>query len=48
MEKAGPEGAMVLFNIYAPERDGILAESLSQSGEVLSTSSMKKILSKRV
>ena len=48
MEKAGPEGALVLFNIYAPEGDGILAESLSKSGKVLSTSSMKKILSKRV
>ena len=48
MERAGPEGAFVLFNIYDPEGDGILAESLSKSGEVLSTSSMKKILSKRV
>ena len=44
----GHEGALVLFNIYAPEGDGSLAESLAQDGKVLSVSTMKKILQKRV
>ena len=48
MEQGGPEGALVLFNIYAPEGDGSLAESLAQDGKVLSVSTMKKILQKRV
>ena len=46
MEKAGPEGALVLFNIYAPEGDGILAESLSKSGEVLHLINEKDIIKK--
>ena len=48
MEQGGPEGALVLFNIYAPEGEGSLAESLAQDGKVLSVSTMKKILQKRV
>ena len=48
MEKGGPEGALVLFTIYSPEGEGSLAESLSKDGEVLSTSTIKKILQKRV
>ena len=42
MELAGPEGALVLFNLYAP--DGLLAESLAQDGTILSTSKMDHIL----
>jgi hypothetical protein len=38
----------VLFNIFAPEGEGSLAESLSQDGKVLSVSTMKKILQKRI
>ena len=48
MEKGGPEGALVLFTIYSPEGEGSLAESLSKDGEVLSISTIKKILQKRV
>ena len=48
MEKGGPEGALVLFTIYSPEGEGSLAESLSKDGEVLSISTIKKILKKRV
>ena len=48
MEQGGPEGALVLFNIYAPEGDGSLAESLAQDGKVISVYTMKKILQKRV
>jgi len=48
MEKGGPDGALVLFTIYSPEGEGSLAESLGKDGEVLSISTMKKILQKRV
>ena len=48
MEKGGPEGALVLFTIYSPEGEGSLAESLGKDGEVLSISTIKKILQKRV
>ena len=48
MEKGGPEGALVLFTIYSPEGEGSLAESLGKHGEVLSISTIKKILQKRV
>ena len=48
MEQGGPDGALVLFTIYSPEGEGSLAESLSKDGEVLSISTMKKILQKRV
>jgi quercetin dioxygenase-like cupin family protein len=33
MEKAGPEGALVLFNLFAP--DGLLAESMNKDGSVI-------------
>ena len=42
MECGGPEGALVLFNLYAP--DGILAETLAADGSVISTSTMDQIL----
>lgn len=45
MERAGPEGALVLFNLYAP--DGVLAESLAQDGTVLGVSTMDRILKRR-
>jgi hypothetical protein len=47
MEQGGAEGALVLFNIYAPEGEGKLAESLNKDGSVISTSTMAKILRKR-
>jgi quercetin dioxygenase-like cupin family protein len=47
MERAGPNGALVLFTIYAPEGEGRLAEALHRDGSVISVSTMKKILSKR-
>lgn len=47
MECGGPEGALVLFNIYAPNGEGSLAESLNKEGEILSVSTLKKILKKR-
>ncbi len=45
MERAGPEGALVLFSLYAP--DGLLAESLAEDGTVLGVSTMDRILKKR-
>jgi quercetin dioxygenase-like cupin family protein len=48
MEQGGPEGAIVLFSIYAPHGDGELAQALNNDREVLSTSTMKKILDKRL
>ncbi len=45
MEMGGPEGALVLFNLYAP--DGVLAESLARDGSVLSVSTMDRILKRR-
>jgi hypothetical protein len=42
MECGGPEGALVLFNLYAP--DGLLAEALARDGSVLSTSTLEQIL----
>lgn len=33
MERGGPEGVLVLFNLYAP--DGLLAESLASDGSVI-------------
>lgn len=44
MERGGPEGALVLFSLYAP--DGLLAESLARDGSVLSQSTMEPILAK--
>ena len=42
MECGGPEGALVLFNLYAP--DGLLAESLAADGKVIGTSTLDQIL----
>lgn len=47
MERGGPDGALVLFNIYAPEGDGELAEALDQEGKVVSVSTLARILKKR-
>ena len=44
MEKAGPNGALVLFNLYAPE--GILAESLNQDGSVIGQATLEQLLKK--
>ena len=44
MERGGPEGALVLFSLYAP--DGLLAESIAKDGTVLSQSTMEPILAK--
>ena len=42
MERGGPEGAVVLFNLYAP--DGLLAETLERDGTVLGQSTLDQIL----
>ncbi len=42
IEVGGPEGALVLFNLYAP--DGRLTENLSRKGEVMSVSTVDQIL----
>jgi hypothetical protein len=42
MEKGGPEGALVLFNLFTA--DGSLAETLSDEGKVLSESTIDQIL----
>jgi len=47
MEQGGANGALVLFNIYAPSEDGKLAESLKEDGSLISTSTIEKILRKR-
>ena len=47
MEQGGANGALVLFNIYAPSEDGKLAESLKKDGSLISTSTIGKILRKR-
>ena len=44
MERGGPEGALVLFSLYAP--DGLLAETLTKDGSVLSQSTTETILAK--
>ncbi len=46
MERGGPEGALVLFSIYAPDAEGKLAEALHRDGSILSVATMKKILSR--
>ena len=43
IEVGGPEGALVMFSIYAPE--GVLTEGLSRKGEVKSESTVEQILS---
>ncbi len=47
MEQGGANGALVLFNIYAPSEEGKLVESLKQDGSVISSSTIGKILRKR-
>ena len=47
MEQGGENGALVLFNIYAPQGEGKLAESLKKDGSVISASTMARILRKR-
>lgn len=47
MERGGPNGALVLFNIYAPDGEGVLAEALHKDGSIASVSTMKKILKHR-
>ena len=47
MEQGGANGALVLFNIYAPSEEGKLVESLEEDGSVISTSTIEKILRKR-
>ena len=42
MEKGGPDGALVLFNIYSA--DGVLAETLSRDGSIIGVSKLKHIL----
>jgi hypothetical protein len=42
MERAGPDGALVLFNLYAP--DGIFAETLARDGTVLGVATLDFIL----
>ena len=44
MERGGPKGALVLFSLYAP--DGLLAETLTKDGSVLSQSTTEPILAK--
>jgi quercetin dioxygenase-like cupin family protein len=48
MEQGGANGALVLFNIYAPSEEGKLVESLEKDGSVTSTSTIEKILRKRI
>ena len=45
MEQGGPEGALVLFNLYAPE--GLLAETLARDGTVIGRSTLDQILKGR-
>ncbi|MEP4485246.1 MAG: hypothetical protein ABJ013_06440 [Halioglobus sp.] len=47
MERGGPNGALVLFSIYAPDGEGVLAEALHKDGSIASVSTMKKILQHR-
>jgi len=44
-EQAGPEGALVLFTIFAPE--GKIAEALDEERNVISVSTIPKIIAKR-
>jgi hypothetical protein len=45
MEHGGPEGALVLFNLFAP--DGLLAETLARDGTVIGQSTLDQILKGR-
>ena len=42
MEMGGPDGALVLFNLFTP--DDQLAETLAKDGSVLSRSTLSQIL----
>jgi len=42
MERAGPDGALVLFNLYTPH--GLLAETLDSDGAVIGESTLDQIL----
>lgn len=42
MERGGPDGALVLFNLFAP--DGLLAETLATDGTLLGESTLGQIL----
>ena len=42
MEKGGPNGALVLFNLYAP--DGLLAESLNMDGTIFKKATVDQLL----
>ena len=44
MERGGPEGALVFFMIYDSSGKGNLAESITKSGKVISSSNIKNIL----
>ena len=44
MEKGGPNGALVLFNLYAP--DGLLAESLNMDGSIIRKATVDQLLKK--
>ena len=45
--QGGENGALVLFNIYAPEGEGKLVESLKKDGSLISVSTVDRILRKR-
>lgn len=47
MERGGADGALVLFNIFAPDGEGLLAEALDTEGQVIAVSTLKKILERR-
>ena len=47
MEQGGANGALVLFNLYAPKGEGKLVESLKKDGTIISVSTMERILRKR-
>ena len=48
MEQGGPEGALVLFELYAP--DGLLTDQLDSKGNILrtlTTEDLRRALSKQ-
>ena len=44
MEKGGSNGALVLFNLHAP--DGLLAESLDKDGTVIGKATLDRLIKK--
>ena len=44
MEKAGSNGALVLFNLYAPH--GVLAESLNIDGTIIKKVTLDQFIKK--